>query len=523
MSVYNPELDNTPALSKLAQSSSVIERAYSVVPHTSKSLVATLCGYEPRTSAELVETQPDGLPGQCLPQLLREHGYDSVFFQAPKKRFESYSQLVSNLGFARFIPGDDMPHRGFDEVNYFGYEDAVMLEPNRRWLEQAREPFVAVYLTNSSHHPYGVPKRWQQRSYVRQREHNAYLNALGYVDSVMGQLLEQYERAGLMHRTLFVVLGDHGEAFGEHGMWTHDNVLYEEGVRIPLLFRLPEGVKQPARIPGPVNQLAIVPSVLDVLGLRAEPGSYAAQSAFDGRLVQPLPPLHLACFRNAHCLATVTGSYKLIYHYQDRPPQLFDLSLDPKERRNLASEQPERVIHGIDALLAWEAGVDKLHAQSSQRALERYVQRTPHTQMQHTTDVRFGPYVKLVGYRVESPRPDGAHVTCYLHVEQALPDGYHFVLRLSSGFWHTRALDEQPVRGLYPYRRWKPGDYIANFHRSDWPESWERLDTCLELQDAHGRATIVRDANGHALPDCVPLASLDHRDASKKRSDRNSP
>ncbi len=102
-------------------------------------------------------------------------------------------------------------------------------------------------------------------------------------------------------------------------------------------------------------------------------------------------PLHLACFRNAHCLATVTENYKLIYHYQDRPPQLFDLSLDPNERRNLASEQPERVTQGIDALLAWEAGVDKLHAQSSQRALERYVQRTPHTQMQHTSDVRFGP------------------------------------------------------------------------------------------------------------------------------------
>ena len=77
--------------------------------------------------------------------------------------------------------------------------------------------------------------------------------------------------------------------------------------------------------------------------------------------------------------------------------------------------------------------------------------------------------------------------------------------------------------GLYPYRRWQPGDYIANFYRSDWPESWERLDTCLELQDSHGRATIVRDANGHVLHDCVPLASLDHRDASKKRSDRNSP
>jgi arylsulfatase A-like enzyme len=508
VSPYAPALDNTPALAKFAEQATLVERAYSVVPHTSKSLVAMLCGFEPRTSAELVETQPDGLPGRCLPQLLGELGYHSVFFQAGKKRFESYAQLVSNLGFTRFVPGDDMPQRGFEEINYFGHEDAIMLQPSQQFLARAREPFLAVYLTNASHHPYTAPKRWPHRSYARQHDRDAYLNALGYVDSVMGRLLEQYERAGLAERTLFVVLGDHGEGFGEHGMWTHDNVLYEEGIRIPLLFRLPRGETAAARIAGPVNQLAIVPSVLSVLGLSGGAGSYAAGSVFDG----PQPgPLHLACFRNAHCLASVSQQRKLIYHYADRPPQLFDLQADPKEQHNLASEQPAEVARGIAQLRAWEVGVDKLHAQSSQRALERYVQRTPHADMQHTADVRFGPYVRLVGYTVESPRPDGAHVTCYLHVEEQLPEGYHFVLQLRSGFWHARTLDEQPVRGLYPYRRWQPGDYIANFYRTDWPDSWERLDPCLELQDAAGRALTPRDAGGGELPVCVPLTSLSHR------------
>jgi len=508
VSAYDASLDNTPALARLARSSSLVERAYSVVPHTSKSLVAMLCGFEPRTSAELVETQPDGMPGRCLPHLLSDLGYDSVFFQASKKRFESYAQLVANLGFARFVPGDDMPQRGFEEINYLGFEDAVMLEPSRRWLAQAREPFLAVYLTSASHHPYTTPQHWPKRSYGRRRDQDAYLNALAYVDSVMGQLLEQYERAGLSDRTLFVVLGDHGEAFGEHGMWTHDNVLYEEGIRIPLLFKLPAGVSAPARIAGPVNQLAIVPSVLSVLGLSATDGSYAAQSVLDGH---PQLPLHLACFRNAHCLASVGERYKLIYHYADRAPQLFDLQRDPRERHNLAAERPEQVADGVRELLAWEVAVDKLHARSNQRALARYVQSTPHAAMQHTAAVRFGPYVELVGWTVESPRRDGAHITCFLHVLQALPEGHHFVLRLSSGFWHTRSLDEQPVRGLYPYRRWQPGDYIANFYRTDWPESWQRLDTCLELQDAHGRALEAHDGSGRALPACVPLSSLDHR------------
>ena len=43
-------------------------------------------------------------------------------------------------------------------------------------------------------------------------------------------------------------------------------------------------------------------------------------------------PLHLACFRNAHCLAQLRDPYKLLYFYDDRPTQLFDLSRDPGEQ-----------------------------------------------------------------------------------------------------------------------------------------------------------------------------------------------
>jgi arylsulfatase A-like enzyme len=507
---YSPKRDNTPALAQLARESTLVERAYTVVPHTSKSLVAMLCGFEPRTSAELVETQPRGLPGRCLPRLLRDVGYDTRFFQASRKRFESYSQLVANLGFAHFIGGEDLPEENFDKVNYFGDEDAILLEPNRAFLSGVREPFLAVYLTNTSHHPYGLPERWQKRHYARAAEKNDYLNALAYVDSVMGQLLEQYKAAGMYDRTLFVVLGDHGEGFGEHGMWTHDNILYEEGVRVPLLFRIPGAA--PARVSGPVNQLAIVPTVLDVLGLAPTTGSYAASSV---RERPRQDPLQLACFRNAHCLAELRDSYKLLYFYGDRPTQLFELSRDPGERHNLAGEQPQRTASAVHELLAWEASVDALHQTSSQRALARYVQREPFEHIQHERSVRFGDWVELVGFKAEIPRPDGAHITCYLHVLSPLPEGVHFALSIRSGFWHSRTLDEQPVRGLYPYRRWQAGDYIANVYRSDWPASWKVMESCLTLLDAGGHAVRARSDRGDE-PDCVPLTTLDHESLREK-------
>ena len=54
---YNPDLPSTPFLQEIAPASVLVERAYSLVPHTSKALVPILCGIEPRLSLEVVEAR----------------------------------------------------------------------------------------------------------------------------------------------------------------------------------------------------------------------------------------------------------------------------------------------------------------------------------------------------------------------------------------------------------------------------------------------------------------------------------
>ena len=56
------------------------ERMVAVVPHTSKALVSILCGIEPRPGFGIPEVRPGGLPGRCLPSLLRERGYQTVMY-----------------------------------------------------------------------------------------------------------------------------------------------------------------------------------------------------------------------------------------------------------------------------------------------------------------------------------------------------------------------------------------------------------------------------------------------------------
>lgn len=504
-SVYVPGLDTTPSLARLAREGTTVDAAYTVVPRTAKALAATLCGFEPRLSPTLVESQPGGLPGKCLPQLLRDAGYSTVFFQSPNKGFDTHTDLVTNLEFDHLFAGDDLPHAGFEVVNAYGYEDEILVEPHRRWLrEEAREPFLAVYLTNTSHYPYEPPSHWSKRQFSDDKRWNDYLNSVSYVDAVVGKLIEQYKEAGLYERTLFVVLGDHGEAFGEHGMRTHNVVLHEEGVRVPLVLRAPGGLNRPSRISGPVSQLSIVPTVLDVLGFVSEGEGYDSSSIYEKPNQEPV---YVACYANEHCLASVRDHYKFIYYYKDQPPKLYDLQLDPKEQRNLGWEQKGRVQARAREILDWEAAVDKLHESSNGFALAKYVQRSPQPGVQHAGILHFSDLVDWLGYSMESLPEGRALMKVFLQVRKPLPTGHHLALTLKKGPWPPRVLEQRPVNGLYPYHRWQAGDYIVNPYRIMATDLWMVPEACLQLLDGSNRPVKVHsDAGGQF--DCAPLSFM---------------
>ena len=144
---YNKDLQTTPFLDELAKESLLAERAYTTVPHTSKAITSVNCGIEPHLTREITEAQSNGIPARCLPELLKEQGYNTALFQSATGKFEDRGRLVDNFGYKDFYPLETMSTQGFERSNYFGYEDEIMLEPSRRWLEDHREePFLVTYL-----------------------------------------------------------------------------------------------------------------------------------------------------------------------------------------------------------------------------------------------------------------------------------------------------------------------------------------------------------------------------------------
>jgi arylsulfatase A-like enzyme len=357
---YNEALESTPFLDELAESSLLADRAYAVVPHTTNAIAAANCGIAPPLNPWQTASLGDNVPSRCLADLLEEQGYSTVWFTSSVSTFEieRLPELVENLGYEEFYPVETMDTEGFEEANYFGYEDDVMLGPSEEWLEGHKDgPFVATYETIGPHHQYLAPeKRYGREEFDEEDTVDRYLNSVRNQDFFLKNLFDQYKRLGLYEDTVFVLYGDHGEAFGEHGRFQHDNVPYEEGVKIPLLVHdTTRRFENGERVEAPVSQLDLLPTVVDLLGYEIEGGAYEGSS-----LLRPLPEertLMFGCWNESGCLASLNKTEKYVYHFGDNPDEIFDLSEDPDERRNLAGERPQEAEKRRRELLEWRAEV----------------------------------------------------------------------------------------------------------------------------------------------------------------------
>lgn len=139
-----------------------------------------------------------------------------------------------------------------------------------------------------------------------------YRDMIAYNDATFGGLMEQIRQRGLWDEALIIVTGDHGEAFGEHGLMGHTNGLWEEQIAVPLL------VKYPHQQTGTI--------VNDLIGLNA------IFSLVQGKPITHPDALYL---ENPEGWALRQGVYKVIAPKDDTPSLLFNLETDPAERTPL--------------------------------------------------------------------------------------------------------------------------------------------------------------------------------------------
>lgn len=483
-SAYVPRLSNTPQLKKLTEPGLVVDRAYVDIPHTSKALVSILCGYSPRFSVQINEAEPGGLPSPCIAHVLGKLGYRRAFFQAATGTYENRHQFALNAGYEEVFTRESYDETGFEESNYLAVEDKVMVEPIGRWLDKHDdEPFFLTVLTCISHHSYGLPTDFPIKNYPRQparmggrlprpwTDYNRYLNTVEYADQLVGDLMETLRKRKVLDDTLIVVVGDHGQAFYEHGQKAHNTVIWEEGLRVPLIFHNEKVFPERRVIEGVRRQVDIAPTALSQIGVSFDP------ELFDGRDLTTAPEhdhAYSSCWYDDRCAADTSGNIRVIDHFDNQPMEVYDLEADPFERRNLLLTRDGAERAKWQALAA--AGRERMRAHQQQLE-KRYGRADPSTREfllteapkpSYQTRARLEDSIELIGYDTPTHEvvPDSFwEAVVYFKCLKQTERGWRLFGMLETVDGRQHQVDYHPANSQFYLHECKPGMIIADHVR----------------------------------------------------------
>jgi arylsulfatase A-like enzyme len=342
---YGAPEDPMPNLTALAYRAIRFENAYTTFPETIKSFVGVHHAFHPALDvpAECYEH----VPTPSLAAVLGRHGYRTGVFHSGRFVYLGMDAVVRGSG---FDVAEDAGDIGGEHDSSFGIDEESTVRRILRWVDEAPgRPLFVTYLPIAGHHPYATPEGGGP--FPSDTEINRYRNALHYADRALGQLLAGLRQRGLEGSTLFVICGDHGEAFGQHaGNYGHTFFLYEENVRVPLVLAAPGLCDGPVRAARVASLADTAPTVLDLLGLPA-PAGYEGRSLLSG-------PERMALFCTDYGLGLLgvrDGRWKAIQEVETGRTKLFDLEDDPGEQHDRSGDYPDRAEAYRAHLLGWSA------------------------------------------------------------------------------------------------------------------------------------------------------------------------
>jgi arylsulfatase A-like enzyme/Tfp pilus assembly protein PilF len=188
------------------------------------------------------------------------------------------------------------------------------------------------------HTPYEPPEPYKTR--YRNRLWGLYDGEIAYVDTLIGRVEDELKKAGVLDKTLIVIVGDHGESLGQHHETGHGFFIYDATTSVPLIVKIPAPRLRGQTIWDQVESVDIMPTLLELLGLsipkqvqgRSFLSLLAGKSAGPERLAYSetfYPRYHYGWSELKSLRST---RFKFI---QAPRPELYDLSQDPGEETNI--------------------------------------------------------------------------------------------------------------------------------------------------------------------------------------------
>lgn len=394
---YGYSRPTSPFIDQLAANGVLFEQAISSSSWTLPSHATMLTGLYPSTHRAVDASSTITPSAVTAAELLRKEGFATGAVVT--------SWFVSaNYGF----------NRGFDwfqDLDKTTYEKAgktvdapEVVALAEEWLESnAGERFFLFLHLYDTHYTYIPPPPYQElfatdykgprrkyRSYKFYKknplraeriayEMSQYDGEIRFVDDQLRRFHRILERLDLLENTLVVVTSDHGEEFGERGSWGHGHTLFEEQVRVPLIFS-GAGVAGARSIAQQVGHVDLLPTILAMAGISPPEGLHGrslapllrgvdAKSTLSGNPGRPV--LTKTSRFHTNQVALRHQGWKLILDLAKGQEMLFELSEDPGEQVDLSADRPETLsrlrsetVSALGALipdrwnLTWSSEVD---------------------------------------------------------------------------------------------------------------------------------------------------------------------
>ena len=386
---YGYNKDTSPHLAAFSREGVFFKQAFSSSGWTTPGLISIFTGlYAPTHQVDIRGLSLDEA-AKTLPKLLRAAGYRTpdIFFLSGIPNFQNLG-LESYSERDRYLPdGDEILFKWLEAEAekgpfflYYHYRDLHLpYSPG--------SPFEEMYLPEAFSSPLGI---WGRIRWFLAREKielvkknvmilrgdldfdqldHPWVNALydGEIKRMdelfFKRLRDTLDSLKLRHNTLLIISADHGEELMDHGLVGHvstyrEGRLYDEVVRIPLIFWLPGVINDQVVVNELVQNIDVAPTVLDLLGLE-QPEEMPGQSLLplmNGTAGWRSRPVYLETSEGGYTANTEqykrryravrTQRWKLIHDVSKNEFVLFDLQSDPAESANVVFDHP----HVADSL-----------------------------------------------------------------------------------------------------------------------------------------------------------------------------
>lgn len=471
---YGYPRPTTPVLDRLASEGVLFENGWAHAPSTRYSMPAIATSRWPSAIKwdESIWWPRIDPSMRTIGEALHDLGYTTAAFYA-----YLYFNRADRRGFERGIDYYD-DRRAALHVNVNGPMESVgsssreMADDGIAFLrEHGQEKF---FLWMHFYDPHLNYERHPEAPDFGNRQADLYDGEIWFADHHFGRVLDELRTLGLWDKTAIVVIGDHGESLGEHGINAHGYHLYAPHTKVPFIVRVP-GLEA-RRSATPVGHVDLAPTLVNLARGPHQP-SFLGRSMVDllvGSVdgTPPQPVFQEVSYEgDVKRRAWVTATHHLIWNWTpDNTTECYDLAHDPAESRDLwGTPAGEPVCSQLKADLRARVALLSLPVGYGEKiAAGVAAPGAPAPVPGHPLGGRIGDVLRVTGYDLSAPRVargGDVELTVYFESLAPVPAGWRPFFHLDGPGGSFRNLDHVPVDGTYPIERWRPGQHIRDHQR----------------------------------------------------------